>query len=139
VESAGKRMTVWKSVRAAISRWRAGRQTSRKRALPRSNVHPAERLLCLAGSTWLGIDALHRDGLARAVLGGLALGLAWRGISGHSRVYAWLGVDMTRAPGVTDGRGVTLHTSMVIDRPLEEVFTMWRNLEAVAERMTHIE
>jgi uncharacterized membrane protein len=140
-------MTVWKSVRNAISRWRAGR-TGRSADRVRSNVHQAERLLCLFGATILGVDALRRDGLSRAISGALAVGLAWRGITGRSRIYAWLGVDMGSRSGASrragaaeepDRTGVTLHTSMVIDRPLEEVFAMWRNLEAVAERMTHIE
>jgi uncharacterized membrane protein len=139
-------MTVWKNVRNAVSRWRAGHKTGHT---PQTNVHPAERLLCLVGAAALGAAAVRgRDGIFRAISGGLAVAVAWRGITGRSRVYAWLGVDTTRYGAeprrvgpttVPHRRGVSLHTSMVIDRPLEEVFAMWRNLEAVAERMTHIE
>jgi uncharacterized membrane protein len=141
-------MTVWKSVRNAVSQWRAGRK-GRTPGASGVNVHQAERALCLAAGAALIVDALRRDGLPRAVSGGLAIALVWRGITGHSRLYASLGVatsDVGRAaprrdrtPEVPERHGVTLHTSMVIDRPLEDVFTMWRNLETVAERMTHIE
>lgn len=150
-------MTLWKSVRNAVSRWRgAGREKGRARDSSRTasrqgqrvNVHVAERLLSIVSGVGIGIGAARTDGIARFLLGGLALGLSWRGITGHSWIYTWLHIDTTRfhptgeaAAIVATGKrhGVALHTSMVLDRPLAEVFAMWRDLESLAARMTHIE
>lgn len=144
-------MNLWKSVRNAVSRWRdAGRETRPARGPAPANVHQVERVLCLTGGIGLGIGAARSRGPARLLLAALSLGLVWRGVTGRSRLYGWLGVDTTRparihgARGdlvsrVPDREGITLHTSMVIDRPLDEVFAMWRDFEALSERMTHIE
>ena len=142
-------MTLWKSVRNAVTRWRDAGQNGRTQGSSRGNVHTAERVLCIVGGAGLGVGAMRSDGLARLLLGAFALGLTWRGATGYSRIYEWLRIDTARSgtrrtqtelvAGTSSRHGVSLQTSMVIDRPLEEVYAMWRDLESLAARMSHVE
>lgn len=114
------------------------------------NIHEAERVVSLLGGLGLGIETFRSHGAPRVVFGALAFGLVWRGITGHSRLYALLGINTARPENIARAgsdrvssiphrQGVTIRTSMVIDRPLHEVFAMWRDLEQLPRRLTHLE
>jgi uncharacterized membrane protein len=77
-------------------------------------------------------------GLIWLLLGGT---LFYRGWSGHSFLYKALGLDETgrRAtwawPG---GPGIRVEETIVVNRPVEEVYRFWRNLENLPHVMSHV-
>ena len=100
---------------------------------------------------WLSVGAgaaMTLYGLARRrggwVLAGFGLLLIRRGVSGHCHSYSLLGLSTARSAGDTrqalGGRaGTIVEESVVINRPAEELYRFWRNLENLPRFMTHLE
>ncbi len=106
------------------------------------NVGDAERWLSLVGG-----EALVIYGLSRRSLGGLALAVAgascvYRGVTGHCPMYQGLGVNTADRPGpatsVRARHGVKVEQSITINRPAEQLYRFWRNLENLPRFMTHL-
>ncbi len=107
------------------------------------NVGETERLLSM-----LGGSALAVYGLTRRSLGGLALmaaggSLLYRGLMGHCPMYGMLGVNTAEGRGpatsVPAGRGVKVEETVTIDRPPEDLYRFWRNLQNLPRFMRHLE
>lgn len=107
------------------------------------NINHAERWMSVAAGAALaayGVSRLRRGGWALAGLGAMLL---QRGYSGHCNVYQAMGVntagsrsDTRRALG---GRaGVLVDESITINRPVEELYRFWRNLENLPRFMQHL-
>ncbi len=96
----------------------------------------------------IGGGALAVYGLTRGTLGGLALAalggaLAYRGATGHSHLYACLGVSTVgerHGPqaSVRAGQGVRVEKAITIDRPPAELYRFWRSLENLPRFMRHL-
>lgn len=107
------------------------------------NVGSTERLLSVAGGGALALFGLSRRsplGLVLALAGG---DLAWRGISGHCRVYEALGVSTAgkgagTATRAAEGRGRRVERTVTINRPASELYTYWRNFENLPLFMDHL-
>ncbi len=118
---------------------------AREAALARGhNINSVERWGSLAAGAALAAYGLGRrgsGGLVLAALGGLLL---QRAITGHCHVYRAMGVntagdrsDTRRALG---GRaGVHVDEAVTINRPIEELYYFWRNLENLPKFMRHLE
>jgi uncharacterized membrane protein len=88
-------------------------------------------------------------GLSRRSLGGtlLAIGgasLVCRAITGRSRVYRTLGINTANqgksaVASVGHGQGIKVEKSVTVDRPPEELYRFWRNLENLPRFMNHLE
>jgi uncharacterized membrane protein len=94
-----------------------------------------------AGLTVYGLTRLKRSGWAYAGLGALLLR---RGVTAHCDVYDALGVNTATDPGDTRAalrgpRGVNVLESITINRPIEELYRFWRNLENLPQFMRHLE
>jgi Predicted integral membrane protein len=94
-----------------------------------------QRLASVTGGILLIGSALGRHSsrpLLRTLVGGFLL---YRGIAGRrsmSEVYhAW--------EKVTAGRSLNIRCSMVVNKPREEVFSMWRNLSNLPLFMKHLQ
>lgn len=108
------------------------------------NVSDVEQWMSLAAGTGLalyGVTRPRRNGWLLAALGGM---LIERGVTGHCRVYeafnvntAGTGDDTRRALG--GSAGVNVHESVVINRPVTELYRFWRNLENLPRFMRHLE
>jgi uncharacterized membrane protein len=108
------------------------------------NVGDLERWACA-----LGGGALVAYGLARHTWGGLlvaALGgsLVYRGFSGHCPMYGSLGISTAgqgRGPAtsIPAGHGVKVEKAITVNRPPEQVYRWWRNLENLPRVMTHLQ
>jgi uncharacterized membrane protein len=109
-----------------------------------SNISDVEKWISLAagaGMTVYGLRRARRGGWMLAALGGY---LVERGVTGHCHVYEALNVntagtgdDTRRALG---GRsGVNVEESVIINRPVEELYRFWRNLENLPRFMQHLE
>ena len=107
------------------------------------NVGDVERWASTIGGTLCVVQGLRSRsllGVALAVLGG---GLIYRGVSGHCGAYQALKIDTTgkhRSAAdqhVHDGRLIKHVT--VIERPAQELYDYWRNVENAPRFMTGVE
>jgi uncharacterized membrane protein len=115
-------------------------------ALVRSgrNISDAERWASIAAGAALayyGIRHWRGNGWMPATLA--ALFVRW-GVSGHCELYEALGIntagtgrDTRRALGGKNG--ILVEESITINRPVQELFDFWRNLENLPRFMQHLE
>lgn len=104
------------------------------------NVGQAERQASLIAGSLLFIFGFVRSfrGLIWAVLGGALL---YRGVTGHSYLYAKLGRRgrTERAEAAwAGGRGIRVEETMTVNRPPEEVYAFWRRFDNLPGFMTHL-
>jgi uncharacterized membrane protein len=93
------------------------------------------------GLALYAVTRARRNGWLFAAIGGM---LIERGATAHCRVYEALNVntagtgdDTRRALG--GAAGVNVEESVVINRPIEELYRFWRNLENLPRFMHHLE
>jgi uncharacterized membrane protein len=108
------------------------------------NISDIEKWISVAVGTALslyGIGRARKNGWMIAAFGGM---LVERGMTGHCRIYeafglntAGTGDDTRRALG--GAAGVSVEESVVINRPVEEIYRFWRNLENLPRFMQHLE
>ena len=105
------------------------------------NVSEAERWISVIGGGALIAHGLRKrswDGFALATAGGA---LIYRGATGHSFAYQALGIHTARrsaGTGVPYELGVRVDTGVTINRPLEELYRFWRDLENLPRFMTQL-
>jgi uncharacterized membrane protein len=94
----------------------------------------------IAGAGLLLFAARQRRGTGIAV-GALGAGLIARGSSGHCPVYAAAHVNTRQDTRDALGgpRGVLVHKTMTINRPVEDVYRFWRDLSNLPRCMQHLE
>ena len=108
------------------------------------NISDVEKWLSIAAGTGLALYGLSRrrpGAWMMAAFGGM---LVQRGATGHCHVYEALGMntagtgeDTRRALGGAAGSHVD--ESVTINRPVEELYRFWRNLENLPQFMSHLE
>jgi uncharacterized membrane protein len=108
------------------------------------NISDAERWLSMAAGTGLALYGLTRrrtSGWALAAFGGMLL---QRGATGHCHTYEAFGIntagtgeDTRRA--LAGSAGTHVAESVTINRPVEELYRFWRNLENLPQFMHHLE
>ena len=108
------------------------------------NISDVERWLSMAAGTGLALYGLSRRKTAGWVLAALGGMLIRRGATGHCQTYEAFGVntagtgeDSRRALGGQAGAHV--QESVTINRPIEELYRFWRNLENLPQFMHHLE
>jgi uncharacterized membrane protein len=108
---------------------------------PGQNVGDMERILSAAagaGLAGLGLARGRWDGL---LLGAIGASLIWRGYTGRCQCYAALGINTAEhnpATGVPAQQGVKIEKTIKINRPPEELYRFWRNLENLPQIMQHL-
>jgi len=120
-----------------------GEQRARPERRAQQYVGKAERVGSVIVGVALATFGLQRRSLAGLVLAGIGGALAYRGISGRFPRYAALGVSTAKPRGpvtaVPAGRGVRVEKTITINKPPEELFRFWRNLEKLPQIMRHLE
>ncbi|MBA2305952.1 MAG: SRPBCC family protein [Acidobacteria bacterium] len=108
------------------------------------NISEAERWISMAAGAGLAAYGLTRRRAGGWVMAGLGALLVRRGMSGHCETYKMLGLN-TAGTG-EDTRealgglaGVNVEESVVINRPISELYRFWRNLENLPRFMSHLE
>lgn len=108
------------------------------------NISDVERWLSLAAGTGLAMYGLSRRRTAGWMLTAIGGMLIQRGATGHCHAYEALGIntagtgdDTRRALG--GAAGVHVEESVTINRPIEELYRFWRNLENLPHFMHHLE
>lgn len=110
------------------------------------NLHERERLLSGGAATVLLLWGLEEKKWRGWLMFLLGLGLYARAFTGRSKRYA-----LPRASnnarfsprlarrGLPKGRGIHLERTLRINRPVSEVFRVWRNFENLPNFMDHLE
>jgi uncharacterized membrane protein len=111
---------------------------------PKQNVGDAERKVSItAGAIASAFGLARRDipGLVIAAIGG---GLIYRGATGHCHAYEAMGVDTAKdsyrtARSDLRQHGVHVVETFTIDKPADELYQFWRNLENLPAFMSYLE
>jgi uncharacterized membrane protein len=122
--------------------WPGDAQDARARS--DRNLSEFERWASIAAGAGLavyGLTRLKNTGWLYAAVGGLLL---QRGVSAHCNIYEALGMNTATDPGDTraalrGSRGVNVLESVTINRPIDELYRFWRNLENLPQFMRHLE
>ena len=114
------------------------------RARTDRNLSDFERWASIAAGAGLaayGLSRLKSNGWLYAGVGALLLR---RGASAHCDLYEAMGIntsgtaDDTRA-ALRGARGVNVLESVTINKPIEQLYRFWRNLENLPQFMRHLE
>ena len=115
-----------------------------ERIRQRRNISETERWLSMAGGAGLAAYGLTRGRTRGWILAGLGALLVRRGVQGHCETYQMLGLntagtgeDTRQALG--GHAGVIVEESVIINRPVSELYRFWRNLENLPRFMSHLE
>ena len=107
------------------------------------NISDTERWVSMAGGVGLAAYGISKGRVPGWALAGLGALLFRRGMTGHCDTYALLGLN-TAGTG-SDTRqalggpaGVIVEESVIIARPISELYRFWRNLENLPRFMTHL-
>ncbi|HJR59647.1 MAG TPA: SRPBCC family protein [Vicinamibacterales bacterium] len=108
------------------------------------NISETERWISMAAGAGLAAYGLSRRSPSGWAMAGFGALLVRRGLSGHCETYQMLGLntagtgDDTRQ-ALGGPAGVIVEESVVINRPISELYRFWRNLENLPRFMTHLE
>ena len=108
------------------------------------NMAGVERWGSLAAGGLAIAYGLTRRSRAGAFLAAAGTTLVYRGATGHCPVYSTLGVttashsDDTRV-ALSGPRGIRVHESIRVEKPLDEVYRFWRRLENLPLFMSNLE
>ena len=108
------------------------------------NVGKAERIIStIGGAGLIAFGIKNRSKIAKAFSFVAGSCLLYRGATGHSSLYKALRVGTaskaTPATSVAEETGVRIDETIIIDRPVSEVYRYWRNLENLPQIMRHLE
>jgi len=112
------------------------------------NVTQNERTISLVGGSVLTvfgtIIALTRRNSVGGLIAFLGAGLIYQGATGHSPLYRILGSNRAvrtneEAVSVPHEQGEHITGVVVIDRPAEELFSIWRNFQNLPSIMSYLE
>lgn len=101
----------------------------------RVNVGKTERIIMVAAGAYLLYRALKKDhSNTKKVMEGVTAGtMLFRGISGYCPAY-----DLMDKKGILKGSDVAITASLTVDKPVEEVYNAWRQLENLPMFMKHL-
>lgn len=96
------------------------------------NISAVERAVSVAGGALLALSGLSRRSWTGTSLAGLGAFLIYRGARGHSYVYERMGIHRANAP-------IEVEQALTINRPPEDVYGFWRQLENLPRFMRHLQ
>ncbi|MFN2439175.1 MAG: SRPBCC family protein [Chitinophagaceae bacterium] len=101
------------------------------------NVGNNERIVSAALGAFLlssGLSSLFKNPISGLVKTGLGSWLLYRGASGNCPVYSSMG----KTHGVGHTPAVNIRTSLIVNKPKNEVYAFWRKLENLPLFMKHL-
>ncbi len=108
------------------------------------NINETERWVSMAAGVGLAAYGISRRNPVGWVLAGLGALVFRRGFTGHCDAYKMLGVNTAGDGSDTRAQlggpaGVIVEERITINRPVEELYRFWRNLENLPRVMHHLE
>ncbi|HHX66286.1 MAG TPA: DUF2892 domain-containing protein [Chloroflexi bacterium] len=104
----------------------------------RVNIGPVERWLSLITGAALFFYWMRRSYRNFLWLAGSGL-LVYRGLTGHSYLYTLMGRRREMMPRLAPRRGLYIHDTITINRPVDDVYYNWRNLRNLPRIMSHLQ
>ncbi|WP_294824909.1 SRPBCC family protein [uncultured Flavobacterium sp.] len=99
----------------------------------RVNIGKTERIFMVAAGAYLLYRALAKKD-DKKILEGVAAGtMLFRGISGYCPAY-----DLIERSGRLQGGNISITTSLSVDKPVDEVYNAWRQLQNLPLFMDHL-
>lgn len=101
------------------------------------NVGQGERIASAAIGAWMLSSSLNNltkhpiNSLVKLAIGGVLL---YRGVSGHCPIYSSMG----KTKGVANTPNINIRTSLIVNKPKDEVYAFWRKLENLPLFMKHL-
>lgn len=124
---------------AATAGYRSNLDKPGEAGKTRINVGHNERTASMIGGAALAVSGLTKltqkrvlTGVALMAAGGMFL---YRGKTGHCGVFEAMGVDTAG----TEDKGLTVEKVLTINKPPQEVYEFWHNLENMPRFMRHLE
>jgi uncharacterized membrane protein len=99
----------------------------------RVNVSKAERILMIAAGTYLLYRVLKKKDKSKIAEGIAAGTMLFRGVSGYCPAY-----DAVERSGALKNDNISVTASLDIDKPVDEVYAAWRDLENQPKFMSHL-
>src|SRR3989442_13661233 len=103
------------------------------------NVDDVERVMSVIGGTALALWGLSRFSLTRLAVAAFGANLVYRGITGHCRLYARLGVSTDDSESVRGNRRTKVRRAIIVYAPQDRVFRFWRNFANLPRFMKNLE
>ena len=108
------------------------------------NISETERWVSVAAGVGLAAYGVSRRSGAGWMLAGLGALLVRRGMSAHCHTYSLFGINTAGTGSDTrqalgGSAGVIVEESITINRPIEELYRFWRNLENLPRVMSHLQ
>lgn len=100
------------------------------------NMSDSERWVsAILGGSMVALG-LRRRGFGRLLTMGAGVAMLARARSGHSMVYERAGLS---SAGIDAGSGFTIERSVTVNRPIDEVYSYWRDFENLPKFMDHLD
>ena len=107
------------------------------------NISDRERLISGAGGGALTAYGLKRRGLGGLLMAIAGAGLIYRGVTGHCHLYKALSISTAKRKGlrasVKHGAGIKVEKSVIINKPVDELFRFWHNFENLPYFLDHLD
>lgn len=101
------------------------------------NISQPERWISGAAGGLLVLMGLKQKSLGGLLLAGLGGTLLYTGATGHCSLYAKLGIN-TAHPTHPANRSIHIEKCIVVNKPLHEIYSFWRNLENLPRVLPHL-
>lgn len=102
------------------------------------NAADIEHIGSLATGGLLMLTGLRKGGVIGALYKVAGIALVYRGQQGYRRLYDALGIELAAKPTGVGKQNVRVESSIVVDRPREELYRIWRNLKNLPVFMLHL-
>ena len=126
---------------AAAQQHAAQQEEPRACSAAPQNMSEMERYLSMLGGAALVIAGISVGRGKGLLAGGLGGALLYRGFTGHCHGYEALGIDTSEhapATAVPAQQGVKIEKTIAINRPAEEIYALWADLERLPSIMQHL-
>jgi uncharacterized membrane protein len=107
--------------------------------MEKTSVGTTERWVSALGGGALVLWGLRHRALARLAAVTTGAALAWRGLSGRSRIPGLPGTARAASAPTVGNLGVKVDHTLMVSLPPERVYRFWRNLENLPHIMSHLE
>ena len=103
---------------------------------PGSNVSNFERGLSVAIGAWMlyrGLKRFPKSPFSNLLKASTGAGILFRGVTGYCPVYNHFGIDGNKTTSVN------IRSTVIVNKPRNEVYAFWRRLENLPLFMRHLE